>query len=247
MIIGPVMMNIGVVPPPPGYLDGLATLLHGVEAAERDDVHEGGDLGWHRTVLADRRRLVGGAELVGRRVHRHLHRVVVAVVGALDLDDVGAAGHRPHQVDGGHRRFGAGVGEAPQRQAEAAGQLGGDRDDVGRRLGEVRAVRDALADGAHDRRVGVAGQHRAEAAVEVDVLGAIDVPHPAAGAALEEDRARRGVLPRRGHAAGEVGAGLDEQLVRSPGAGYEGCLLDGDQAVQGVEVPTADLVDDGHA
>ena len=28
MIIEPVMMNIGVVPPPPGYLDGLAELLH---------------------------------------------------------------------------------------------------------------------------------------------------------------------------------------------------------------------------
>ncbi len=28
MIVEPVMMNIGVVPPPPGYLDGLATLLH---------------------------------------------------------------------------------------------------------------------------------------------------------------------------------------------------------------------------
>ena len=28
MIIEPVMMNIGVVAPPPGYLDGLATLLH---------------------------------------------------------------------------------------------------------------------------------------------------------------------------------------------------------------------------
>lgn len=28
MIIEPVMMNIGVVPPPSGYLDGLATLLH---------------------------------------------------------------------------------------------------------------------------------------------------------------------------------------------------------------------------
>jgi glutamate-1-semialdehyde 2,1-aminomutase len=28
MIIEPVMMNIGVVPPPPGYLDGLRTLLH---------------------------------------------------------------------------------------------------------------------------------------------------------------------------------------------------------------------------
>ncbi|MGI9052595.1 MAG: aspartate aminotransferase family protein [Ilumatobacteraceae bacterium] len=27
MVIEPVMMNIGVVPPPPGYLDGLATLL----------------------------------------------------------------------------------------------------------------------------------------------------------------------------------------------------------------------------
>ena len=28
MIVEPVMMNIGVVPPPPGYLDELRTLLH---------------------------------------------------------------------------------------------------------------------------------------------------------------------------------------------------------------------------
>ena len=28
MIVEPVMMNIGVVPPPPGYLEALATLLH---------------------------------------------------------------------------------------------------------------------------------------------------------------------------------------------------------------------------
>ena len=28
MIVEPVMMNIGVVPPPPGYLAGLADLLH---------------------------------------------------------------------------------------------------------------------------------------------------------------------------------------------------------------------------
>jgi hypothetical protein len=172
---------------------------------------------------------------------------VVAVVAALDLDEVGTVGDRPHQVDGGHRRLGARVGEAPQRDAEAAGQLGGHRDDVGRRLGEVGAPHDAFGDSANDRRVAVSGQHRAEAAVEVDVLGAVDVPHPRPDAPLEEDGARRGVLPRRGDPAGEVLARLDVQLVGSPGASDERRLLGRDQDVEGVEVPAVDPGDDCHA
>ena len=41
MIIEPVMMNIGVVPPPPGYLDALADLLHAPRRAA--DVRRGED------------------------------------------------------------------------------------------------------------------------------------------------------------------------------------------------------------
>ena len=95
-------------------------------------------------VLGHRARPVGGPGVVGVRVDRDLHGVVVTVVAALDLDDPLATGGGAHQVDGGHRRLGAGVGEAPQRQPEAAGQLGGDGDDVGHRLGEVGAGGDAL-------------------------------------------------------------------------------------------------------
>ena len=56
------------------------------------------------------------------------------------------------------------------------------------------------------------------------------------GASCHDEARRRG-----------GGRGLDVQLVRSPGAGDERRLLDGDQAVEGVEVPVVDLVDDCHA
>ncbi len=232
----------------PGDLTGVGQqhAAHRVEATERHDVDEGGDLRRDRPVFADRRRLVRRAAIIRLGVDGDLQGVVVPVVAALDLDDVGPSGDGPHQVDGGQRRLGAAVGEAPHRQAEAPGQLGGDRDDVGDRLGEVGAVAHPLGHRGDDGRVGVAGEHRAEAAVEVDVLGAVDVPDPRASAALDEHRARRRVLPGRGDASREVGAGRDVQLVRSPGAGHEGRLLRRDQGIQGVEVPTADLVDESH-
>ena len=87
------------------------------------------------------------------------------------------------------------------------------------------------------RRVGVAGEHRAEAGVEVDVLVAVDVPDPRARAALDEHRARRGVLPRRGDAAGEVGRCATwsscERRVRASSAASCSAI----RRVEGVEVP----------
>ena len=103
-----------------------------------------------RDVFGNRAGPVGRPGVVGLRVDRHLHRVVVAVVAALDLDDPLAPGRGPHQVQGGHRGLGAGVGETPQRQPEAAGQLDRDGDDVGHRLGEVGA--DARPAGSRPRR-----------------------------------------------------------------------------------------------
>ncbi len=84
-------------------------------------------------------------------------------------------GRDAHEVDRVHRRFGARVAEAPQRQPEAARQLRGDDDRVVGRLREVRTERDALLHRAHDCRVRVADEHHAEAGVQVDVLGAVDV------------------------------------------------------------------------
>ena len=63
-----------------------------------------------------------------------------------------------------------------KRQAEPARQLACDDDRVVGRLGEVRALRDAALHRLDDVGVGVAGDHHAVAAVQIDVLGAVDVP-----------------------------------------------------------------------
>ncbi len=104
------------------------------------------------------------------------------------------------EVDGVHRRLGAGVGEAPLGQAEAPRELLGDDDRAVGRGGEVGAQRRR----ARRRRATIAGlawpMHiDAEAVVEVDVLVAVDVPDLRALAALEVDRARgRAPGTRRG-------------------------------------------------
>ena len=105
-----------------------------------------------------------------------LHRVVMTVVAALDLDDQVPAGDRAHEVNGVHGGFGAGVGEAPSGQAEAAGEFGRDRDGVRGGLGEVGALAGLFLDGFGDGGMGVAGQGGAVAAVQVHVLVAVDVP-----------------------------------------------------------------------
>ena len=76
-------------------------------------------------------------DLVGVGEDRDLHRVVVAVVAALDLDDQVAPGERAHHVDGVHRGLGAGVGEPPQGEPEARGEVLRDDDRV---LGGLREV-----------------------------------------------------------------------------------------------------------
>ena len=102
-----------------------------------------------------------------------------------------------------HRRFGAGVVEAPLRQAEAPRKLLGDLDPVLGRSGEVGAQSDALLDRLDDRRVRVALRHRAEPVVEVPELAAVDVPDDRALAALEIDRPRLSHLVRGRHASGQ--------------------------------------------
>ena len=70
---------------------------------------------------------------------REHHRVVVAVVRALDLDDVVAAGRGARDADRAHRRFGARVREAHLLELEAPAQLLGEQHRVLGRRREVRA------------------------------------------------------------------------------------------------------------
>ena len=112
-------------------------------------------------------------ERLQRRIDRDHHRVVVAVVGALDLEDHVAAGGAAGEVDGVHRRLGSRVGEAPLGQPEAPGQLLGDRDRAGG--GEVGALVNAALDSGADGRVRMPDTHHPKAVVEVDVLVAVDI------------------------------------------------------------------------
>jgi hypothetical protein len=68
----------------------------------------------------------------------------------------------------------------------------------------VGALRDLRFDGFDDGGVTVAGQGGAVAAVQVDVLVAVDVVDLRALAVAEPDRLRRGDLPAGGDAAGQV-------------------------------------------
>ena len=144
--------------------------------------------------------------LVGE--HAHHQRVVVTVVGALDLQDLRATGEGAGDPAGVERRLGPGVAEAPLRQAVALREVLGDRERLLRRLREVRALRDAPLDRLDHLRMRVSHHHHAVAVVEVDVLVPVDVPHVRALAAPHVDRVRRPRLPRGGDAAGEEPLGL---------------------------------------
>ncbi len=178
----------------------LAPVLaqHPVDDREVVESHDDGEVGQHPRDAGARRdagRPVGRAGLARFGVDRYLHRVMVAVVTALDLDDQVAASDRPHQVHRVHGGLGARVNEPPLRQAEAAGQFPGDGERIASRLGEVRAAGDLVLDRGHDRRVPVASQRDPVSAVHVDVLVAVDVVELRSAAVAEPDGLRAGDLP----------------------------------------------------
>ena len=115
------------------------------------------------------------------------HRVVVAVVRALDLHDVVAA--RSRRARRGSRSSSPrcpSSRSAPARRLKRRHSSSANSTRVLGRRREVRAGASGPRDRLDDLRVRVADDHRAEAAVRVDVLVAVDVP----------DAARRG--PRAG-------------------------------------------------
>ena len=155
---------------------------------------------------------------VGR--DRYLHRVVVPVVAALDLDDEVPARDRPHEMDGVHRRLGPRVAKAPQRLPETSSELLCHDDRVLGGLGEVRAPGDLGPHRLDDRGVCVPGEAGSVATVKIDVLGPVDVVDLGAGPMAEPDGLRTRDLPARGHAAGERPPGALDELAR-PGLALE--------------------------
>ena len=152
--------------------------------------------------------MVPRAGLVPRREDADHQRVVVAVVRPLDLHDPVPTRERTHDPDRVERRLGPRVAEAPVREPVPRLELLRDDERVLGRLGEVRPELDATVDGLDDLRVRMTHHHDAVAVVVVDVLVPIDVPHVGPPTARDVDRMRRPRLPRRRHAARQVGLRL---------------------------------------
>ena len=116
----------------------------------------------------------------------------MAVVTAGELDDLGPFRIAPGNPQGRHRRLGAGRG-----QADRVNRRNGIDDHsrqlnlFGSRCAKTCSAFDRVFKGAHDLRVGMAGNQRAPRADIIDVLFAIRVNHPTATTTL--DKARRAV------------------------------------------------------
>ena len=143
---------------------------------------------------------------------RRQQRINVAVVAALKLQDLGAAGETAGQAHGGHGGLGTGVDQAyllhggalnnVLRQQRLA--LGG--------CAEGEAVGSRLLHCLHDGRVGIAVDHRAIGADQVDVLIAVDIPEARALTARDNaglaahgsEGADRGIHATRGDLRGAL-------------------------------------------
>ena len=180
--------------------------------------------------------LLPQTEGVRLRHDREQHGVVVAVVGALHLHDAVAARGGAGDPDGVHRRLGAGVHEPHPVDLEATADLLGERDG---RLGGDREVDGPLGralDGRDDLRVGMADDVHAESAVEIGVLGPVDVPDLRPLPLPQVDRVGVVALEVRGHAGRQASRGSLEQRRGRGGLVEQGLgLTVGDLRRPGVE------------
>src|SRR5919197_5248137 len=140
----------------------------------------------------------------------------MAVVAAVELDDLLASGERARQPDRRQRGLGTGVDEADHldRRKGLADQLGKLDLAPGRRA-EAGAVAGALGNRLDDAGVGVSEDQRSPGAEVVEILIAVLVPDPGAEAPPDEQR----VAPDRFEGANGA---VDASRQESNGALVEG-------------------------
>ena len=175
-------------------------LLEGRDVVERDDLRVLGGVGRDPPRERHRPGSVPAFGRVERRNDREHHRVVVAVIRALDLEERVLAGRSSSESHRVHRRFGPRVREADLVEVEPSFQLLGELDCGLGRGRELGAGLSGLYDRLGDLRVGVPHRHRAEPVMEIDVLVAVDVRYMASVALGEIDRVRVARLERGRHA-----------------------------------------------
>ena len=127
-------------------------------------------------------------ELGGGGLDAGEHRVVTAVEGALELDDLGPAGEGPGQAQGVHGGLGSGIGEAHALQLKTPADLLGEFALQGVRHRHQGPASGLLGHGPDDRRMGVADEHRPETHGEVHIFVAIHVPKLRPAGLADENR-----------------------------------------------------------
>ena len=187
--------------------------------------------GMHRVldadaVMGDRERHMPDAagerpelRLVGRDLAGHRHgQERAAMEGALEADDVRAAGIGARDLDGVLDRFGAGRHEEAllvagdrRHRIELLGQF--DEGRIGRdhEAGVGEGV-ELLLDALHHRGMAVAGVDHGDAAAEIDEAAALDVPHLGILGARGNDRRSHADAARN-----RLGAPLNPGVVQSLG------------------------------
>ncbi len=175
----------------------------------------------------ERGRALGYAGRAGHRERgqagsgRGQQRVDVAVVAARELHDDVAAGEAAGQSDRRHRGLGAGGDEADPLDRRTPDDLLGEVDLGLRGCAVRRAARERVTDGRHHLGVGVAEQHRAPGADQVDVVLPVDVGQPGAGGRPDEARGPADGAEgthRRVHAAGRDRARAREERLGPVGS-----------------------------
>jgi hypothetical protein len=162
-----------------------------------------------------RRRRDAQRDQAGAR--RDEQRVGVAVVVAVELHELVAAGVSACEADRAHGRLCAGGDHAHHLDGghDLHERLGHADLELGRGA-ETGALHELLAHGVQHDIGRVTQDHRAPRADEVDVLVAVRVPHPVALGVVVEDR-RRADGAERAHrrvdAAGDDLDGLGHQLL----------------------------------
>ena len=189
-----------------------------LEDHRRDAVRVGGEhlLDAVEVVVVE---LHGEGGVGGEDASRHRRGDDEPVVGGEEGVLATGRDHRPPRVGPGElegRRGGVGAAEAELHHLGARDQLdhalgGVELEAVG--TDEVDAVRDRPLDGLVHRGVGVAEGDRPQPAAVLDVLVAIDVPDPTAGAALDDRCHPAGILVLAlgvgvGSAGNQLGGGL---------------------------------------
>ena len=142
----------------------------------------------------------------------------MSVIAAGEFDDLGAFGESAGQADRTHGGLGAGVHQPdPLHRGDPGDDLRGQLGFTGRRCAEGQPIGSSPRNGLHHGRMGVAEDHRAPGADQVDVAVAIGIGEPTASRRGDEAGcAADGVeRPHRGvHSARDDRAGLGEEFRR---------------------------------